>query len=108
MSIGESELSLTELLEKWNDSIQDYHSELVSLMGEDEETVDSQKPNNQILHVPRDFPTIGEAVDQASAGDNWVYRVNGVLGDKSSGLYRVNPGDHVIWGFGKYSAEDSQ
>ncbi|TKD69208.1 right-handed parallel beta-helix repeat-containing protein [Pseudalkalibacillus hwajinpoensis] len=83
MSIGESELSLTELLEKWNDSIQDYHSELVSLMGEDEETVDSQKPNNQILHVPRDFPTIGEAVDQASAGDT-ILLANGTYHESVS------------------------
>lgn len=52
--------------------------------------------------------SIGGLKNQASAGDNWVYRVNGVLGDKSSGLYPVNPGDHVIWVFGKYSAEDTQ
>ncbi len=39
----------------------------------------------------------------ASAGDNWVYRVNGKLGDKSSGLYPVSPGDQVLWVFGQYS-----
>ena len=52
------------------------------------------------------FVTSIDGVDNlASAGDNWVYRVNEELGDKSSGLYSVSPGDQVFWVFGKYSGD---
>ncbi len=37
-----------------------------------------------------------------SAGDNWIYRVNGQLGDRSCGVYPVAAGDEVVWSFGKY------
>lgn len=37
-----------------------------------------------------------------SAGDNWIYRVNGQLGDCSCGVYPVAAGDEVVWSFGKY------
>ncbi len=37
-----------------------------------------------------------------SAGDNWVFRVNGQLGDRSCGIIAVSPGDEVVWSFGKY------
>lgn len=37
-----------------------------------------------------------------SAGDNWIYRVNGQLGDRSCAVYPVAAGDEVIWSFGKY------
>ena len=46
--------------------------------------------------------SIGGVENLAAAGDNWVYRVNGKLGDKSSGLFSVSPGDRVVWAFGKY------
>lgn len=50
------------------------------------------------------FVTSIAGVDNlAAAGDNWVYRVNGKLGDKSAALYPVNSGDQVLWVFGKYS-----
>lgn len=41
-------------------------------------------------------------VENQAAGDNWVYQVNGKLGDRSSGVYAVKPGDHVSWVFGDY------
>ena len=51
--------------------------------------------------------SIGGVDNLVSAGDNWVYRVNGKLGDKSSGLYPVEPGDEVLWVFGKYSEPET-
>jgi hypothetical protein len=35
-------------------------------------------------------------------GDNWTYRVNDQLGDRSSDVYNVKEGDKVTWMFGKY------
>ncbi len=46
--------------------------------------------------------SIGGVENQRSDGDNWVYRVNGQLGDKSCGVFSVKPGDRVLWVFGKY------
>lgn len=50
--------------------------------------------------------SIGGVDNLAANGDNWVFRVNGKLGDKSSGIYSVKPGDEVLWSFGKYSEFD--
>jgi hypothetical protein len=50
--------------------------------------------------------SIGGVDNLAAAGDNWVYRVNEKLGDKSSGIYPVEPGDHVHWAFGKYKENE--
>ena len=33
---------------------------------------------------------------------NWFYRVNGQLGSTSFGLKTLEPGDTVLWHFGKY------
>jgi hypothetical protein len=33
---------------------------------------------------------------------NWVFRVNGKLGDRSSGIYKLSAGDTVLWRFQKY------
>ena len=46
--------------------------------------------------------SIGGVKNEKSYGDNWVYRVNGKLGDRSAGIFQVNPGDMVQWTFGKY------
>ncbi len=46
--------------------------------------------------------SIGGVENQAAEGDNWVYRVNGDLGDRSCGKFSVKPDDHVLWVFGKY------
>jgi len=37
-----------------------------------------------------------------SAGHNWIFRVNGKLGDKSCDALVVQPGDQILWTFGKY------
>ena len=33
---------------------------------------------------------------------NWIYRVNTKLGDRSFAIYKLKPGDSVLWKFGKY------
>lgn len=37
-----------------------------------------------------------------AAGDNWIYYVNDRMGDRSSAVYALAPGDVVVWRFGKY------
>jgi hypothetical protein len=49
--------------------------------------------------------SIGGVENLAAKGDNWIYLVNEELGDKSSALYSVKPGDEVTWVFGKYEPE---
>ncbi len=34
-------------------------------------------------------------------GDNWVFSVNGELGDRSVGVFAVKPGDTILWRYGK-------
>ena len=46
--------------------------------------------------------SIGGVKNQAAAGDNWVFRVNGELADRGCGEFSVRPGDQVQWMFGKY------
>jgi len=46
--------------------------------------------------------SIGGVENMGAEGDNWVYRVNGELGDRSCGKFSVKPDDHVLWVFGKY------
>ncbi len=50
--------------------------------------------------------SIGGVENEKNLGDNWVYRVNGNLGDKSSGLFPVQPGDSIVWSFGKYEPSE--
>ena len=38
-----------------------------------------------------------------AAGDNWIYFVNDGLGDRSSAVFELKPGDRVVWRFGKYA-----
>lgn len=45
---------------------------------------------------------IGDVANQGAGGINWTYRVNGELGDRSSGIFSLKPGDKVLWIFGKY------
>ncbi|MEM7783797.1 MAG: DUF4430 domain-containing protein [Planctomycetota bacterium] len=35
-------------------------------------------------------------------GNNWIYWVNGELGDRSCGVYPIQPGDRIEWRFEKY------
>lgn len=40
--------------------------------------------------------------NQGARGDNWIFRVNDMLGKKSFGVTEIQPGDSVSWTFGKY------
>ena len=40
--------------------------------------------------------------NEKAAGDNWTYRVNGQLGDRSCGVFQVKSQDEILWLFGKY------
>ena len=35
-------------------------------------------------------------------GSNWIFEVNGKLGEKSCALVELKPGDAVLWRFGDY------
>jgi len=35
-------------------------------------------------------------------GNNWTFRVNGRLADRSCGIQTVKAGDAILWRFGKY------
>jgi hypothetical protein len=48
------------------------------------------------------FVTQIDDVINEGAERNWVFRVNGKLGDRSSGIYKLNAGDTVLWRFQKY------
>jgi hypothetical protein len=44
------------------------------------------------------------AIDDAAnegGGSNWLYEVNGTLGDRSCAIYEVQAGDKLLWKFGK-------
>ena len=47
--------------------------------------------------------SIGGIENQRSAGDNWIFTVNGELADRSCDAFGVVPGDVVVWRFGEYS-----
>lgn len=49
---------------------------------------------------------IAGVVNEKSAGDNWVYRVNGKLGSVGSGVADLSDGDRITWSFGKYEPEN--
>jgi len=38
----------------------------------------------------------------ATGAKNWIFRINGRLGDESCGIAEVRPGDTVLWKFGPY------
>ncbi len=40
--------------------------------------------------------------NEGRSGRNWVYRVDGKLGDRSCGVYRVKAGQTVLWTFATY------
>ena len=41
-------------------------------------------------------------VKNEGRGRNWLYEVNGKLGDRSCGVMPLKAGDSVLWRFGKY------
>jgi hypothetical protein len=38
----------------------------------------------------------------ATGAKNWIFRINGRLGDESCGIAAVRAGDNVLWKFGPY------
>ncbi len=44
--------------------------------------------------------------NQGADGDNWVYRVNGKLADRSCGIFAIKPGDEIAWTLGPYPPDD--
>ena len=49
--------------------------------------------------------SINGVENEGAGGDNWVYRVNGQLGDRSFGVYKVEADDQILWSFGKYQPD---
>ncbi len=45
---------------------------------------------------------IGGVANEKAAGDNWTFRVNDELGNRSCGVFSVKAGDRILWLFGKY------
>ena len=46
--------------------------------------------------------SIDDIENEKAAGDNWTYKVNGDLADRSCGVFPVKTGDKILWRFGKY------
>lgn len=46
--------------------------------------------------------SIDRQSNEGGDGDNWVYRVNGKLGDRSFSIATLPKGARVLWEFGKY------
>jgi len=44
--------------------------------------------------------TIDGIENQGADGKNWIYSVNGQVGDRSFAVYKLKPEDHVLWTFG--------
>ena len=45
---------------------------------------------------------IDDVSNEGGSGRNWVFRVNGKLGDRSCGVYKVEAGGTVLWRFQTY------
>jgi hypothetical protein len=45
---------------------------------------------------------IDDLRNQGGSGLNWIYRVNGKLGDRSLATFRLQPGDAILWKFDEY------
>jgi hypothetical protein len=44
--------------------------------------------------------SIDDVENQGVDGKNWTYRVNDQMADRSFAVYKLKPGDHVLWTFG--------
>lgn len=47
------------------------------------------------------FVSAIDEVANQSGGNAWLYEVNGTPGDRSCAIYDVQPGDKLLWKFGK-------
>ncbi len=45
---------------------------------------------------------IDDLQNQGAKGPNWVFRVNGKLGDRSFAITPLKPGDTILWKFDTY------
>ena len=45
---------------------------------------------------------IDDLQNQGAKGPNWVFRVNGKLGDRSYAITPLKPGDTILWKFDTY------
>ncbi len=45
---------------------------------------------------------IDDLANQGASGPNWVFRVNGKLGDRSYAITPLKPGDAILWKFDTY------
>ena len=45
---------------------------------------------------------IDDLENQGGSGLNWIFRVNGKLGDRSFAVTPLQPGDRVLWKFDEY------
>ncbi len=45
--------------------------------------------------------SIGDSVNERDGGRNWTYQVNDVPADRSLAVYELQPGDRVLWTFGR-------
>jgi hypothetical protein len=43
---------------------------------------------------------IDDIINQGADGNNWIYSVNGQIGDRSFAVYQLKAEDHVLWTFG--------
>ena len=50
------------------------------------------------------FVTSIDGVETEGQGKNWMYRVNGKKGDRSSGVYELRANDVVNWTFEVFDA----
>lgn len=58
----------------------------------------------KIVHQGSGERLLVTAIDELKnqgRGSNWLYEVNGKLGDKSAGVYELSAGDAILWRFGK-------
>ncbi|QDU26141.1 hypothetical protein ETAA8_12150 [Anatilimnocola aggregata] len=56
----------------------------------------------QFKHRGKDATVLVTAIDDLtnqSGGKNWLYEVNGTLGDRSCAVFEVQPGDTLLWKF---------
>jgi hypothetical protein len=43
---------------------------------------------------------IDDVENEGADGKNWIYSVNGQVGDRSFAIYKLKPDDHVLWTYG--------
>ena len=45
---------------------------------------------------------IDDLKNQGGSQKNWIYRVNGKMGDRSCAVFPIEPGDTILWKFQRY------